>query len=103
MNSAIRDHVTKMLEEARELAHQTLVTPKSEREYMLACGRFRQILRDAEALKERFLDPEEHMDDPEDDLPEFDPPDEMPEPRPRVRPQSDRLARHRARHVPRSV
>lgn len=99
MSTAIRDEVNRLMTEARKLAHDTLSVPKTEREYLLAVGKYQQIFKDARALKERFLDPEQ-VEDSDDDLP--DDPDQ-PETARRAQPQSDRLARSRERHRPRSM
>lgn len=88
--------INELRKAARDLAHATLMVPKTEREYMIACGRYRELLRQAESLQARFID--ERQEDPEDDLSQ----EESQAPR-RVAPQRDRLAQHRARHTPRSV
>jgi hypothetical protein len=104
MNQAIREQIDDLLDQARKLSHQTLNTPKSEREYLLACGKYQQLLANARALKEQFLDPEQHSADRDTELPEEDATEEVrPVARPRAQPQPDRLARQRQRHVPRSI
>lgn len=105
MNQAIREQYNDYLEQAKKIAHQTLFQVKSEREYILAAGKYQQLIADARALKERFLDPEDHASANERELPEDedDDPREDPAPRVRARPEPSRLDRHRARHVPRSV
>lgn len=104
MSAAIRDEVNRMMTEGRKLAHDTMSVPKSEREYMLAVGKYQQLFKDARALKERFLDPEAQVASNEDELP--DDPDEEAEdsiPSRRVQPQTDRLTRARERHRPRQA
>lgn len=90
----IVNEIKALQKEARELAHSVLSTPRSEREYLVACGRYRELLRQAKSLNDRFV--EERQEDPEEDL------DDEPQQR-RAAPQRDRLGAHRARHVPRSV
>lgn len=98
MSSAIRDHIRLILREARALADGTLIQPKSEREYMIASGRYRQMLAEARRLEERFLRHEES--EPQADLPEE--PADDPAPR-RASPPRDRLDQVRARHRPRQM
>lgn len=102
MSAAVRDQINDMTRQARDIAMQTLLKPKSEREYLIACGKVQQLLADARELKEKFLEPAQP--DPERDLLPDDPgyPEDSPPAR-RVRPQPDRLATHRQNHRPRQV
>lgn len=101
--SAIRDQITELANQARALAMATCLQPKTEREYLLACGKVQQLMADARALKERFIDPEVRASDREAEIPDdLDTDDNPPAPR-RVVPQNDRLARSRAGHRPRSI
>jgi hypothetical protein len=102
MSAAVRDHINAMTKKARDIAMQAMLQPKSEREYLLACGKVQQLLADARELKEAFLEPAQP--DPERDLlpDDSDYPEAAPAAR-RVRPQPDRLATHRQNHRPRQV
>lgn len=99
MSAAIRDHINELTKKARALAMQSMLQPKSEREYLIACGKVQQLVADARELHAQFLEPEQP--DPERDLLPDDA-DDAPPAR-RVRPQPDRLATHRQNHRPRSI
>lgn len=96
MSQAIRDHINEIVRDARALASATLQMPKSDREYLIACGRYRQMLDEARRLQDKFLQAEIQ----ESELP--DDPDDQPPPR-RVSPQRDRVDQVRARHRPRQM
>jgi hypothetical protein len=98
--SAMRDQINDMMKQARDLAMATMLQPKSEREYLLACGKVQQLVKGARELKARFI--EEQQPDTEVDLPDDPTDSEDPAPR-RVQPQQDRLARARAGHRPRQM
>jgi hypothetical protein len=91
VSSAVRDEIKTLKLSAHRLALETCTKPKSEREYLVACGKVQQMLADAKALEDRFFAPE--MPDPETDL---DPDDDG-------RQRSNRVDAARARHRPRSM
>lgn len=107
MNDAVRDMINEMLTEARKIAHDVLNVPRTEREYLIAVGKYQERVALARRLKERFLDPEREATDAETELPEDEATDEKPDPRAnptrRVDPQPDRLTQQRSRHRPRQM
>lgn len=92
--NAIEDQVRKLRAEAARLALATCLQPKSERDYLLACGRVQQMRAVADELEGRFLNEapfQEELPDEEDPAPR------------RAAPQPDRLSRARVGHRPRQM
>lgn len=55
MSQVIRQEVTNLRERAARLASEVLATPRPESEYLIACGRYREMLAQAASLEKRFL------------------------------------------------
>ncbi len=90
-----RQQVNDLLKQAKELAHGLCITPQPERVYLVGVGKYQQLLAQARAIKEQFLDPQARAEDAEVDLPDED---QTIDPR-----RPDRLTRARQNHRPRSI
>lgn len=91
MSAAIRDQITRILNEAKKLAHESMSKPLPERDYLIRVGKYQQMVANAQDLRARFLE----EDKSEEELPEF-PEDELP-----IEPV-DRVTAARRAHRPRS-
>ena len=96
-----RTQINALLEQAKKLSHDTLITPQPEKVYLVNVGKYQMLLLQARQIKEKFLDPEENANAADVDLPDEDD-DQTITPR-RAAPQQDRLARSRQNHRPRSI
>lgn len=96
--NVIRVVITDLIKQAKDLAHQTMSAPQTDRAYLVSVGKYQALLQQASALKAKFLDPETRAAESELDLPELDEDDTITPPR-----RPDRVDQARRRHVPRSV